>query len=46
MTVNGATITRSGATLTINFASATNVFQSAELAAQVRIKSIDVYTAN
>lgn len=46
MTVSGATITRSGASVTITFASATNVFQSAELGAQVRIISIDVYTAN
>ncbi len=46
MTVNGATITRNGSTVTITFASATNVFQSAELGAQIRIKSIDVYTAN
>ena len=45
MTVSGATITRSGNVVTINFASATNVFQSAELASQIRINSIDVYTA-
>ncbi len=46
MTVSGATITRSGTVVTITFASATNVFQSAELASQTRINSIDVYTAN
>ena len=45
MEISGATITRNGGTVTITFASATNVFQSAELASQVRIKSIDVYTA-
>ena len=46
MEVSGATITRSGSDVTITFASATNVFQSADTLAQVRIKSIDVYTAN
>ena len=44
MEVAGATITRNGDTVTITFASATDVFQSAELPAQVRIESIDVYT--
>ena len=46
MVVDGATITREGSTVTITFAKATNVFQSANLLKQVRIKSIDVYTAN
>ena len=46
MEVAGATITCNGATVTITFASATNVFQSTNLSSQIRIKSIDVYTAN
>lgn len=46
MVVDGATITRDGTVVTITFAKATNVFQSANLAKQTRIKSIDVYTAN
>ena len=45
MTVSGATISRDGATVTITFASATNAFQSTDLGSQIRIKSIDVYTA-
>ena len=45
MTVSGATISRNGDTVTITFASATNVFQSTNLASQTRINSIDVYTA-
>ena len=45
MEVSGATITRDNDVVTITFASATNVFQSAELLHQVRIEKIDVYTA-
>jgi len=46
MEVAGATISRNGDKVTITFASATNVFQSAELLKQVRIETIEVYTAN
>ena len=44
MEVAGATITRNGDTVSITFAAATNVFQSAELGAQIRIEKIIVYT--
>ena len=44
MTVAGATITRDNDVLTIVFDAATDVFQSGELASQVRIEKIEVYT--
>lgn len=43
MTVSGATLTRDNNVLTIVFDSATSVFQSGNLASQVRILSIEVY---
>ena len=44
MTVDGATITRSGDQILITFSKATNSFQSGELASQIRIEKIDIYT--
>ena len=46
MEVAGATITRDNDVVTIVFASATDVFQSGELAKQARIEKIEVYTNN
>lgn len=45
MTVDGATFYRSGNILVIEFASPVNSFQSTGLGAQVRITSIEVFTA-
>lgn len=45
MEIEGATITRSGDVVTITFSAPTNVFQSTNLASQIRIEKIDVYTA-
>lgn len=45
VTVEGATITRNGDVITITFASAVNSFECVELASQLRVEKIDVYTA-
>ena len=44
MTVEGATIVRDHDIVTIYFAAATDVFQSAPLAAQIRVEQIEIFT--
>ena len=46
MVVEGATFSRNNDVLTITFATPTDVFQSTNLTAQVRIEKIEVYTGD